>query len=209
MRLRGDYLAIVTLGFGEMARILLNNLDSVTGGPNGVLNIGRPFIFSFVFSKPIHYYYLLLLFVLITIFIIKRINNSWVGHYWIAIREDEIAASAMGINTAKMKLLAFLLSAMWAGFAGVFFAAKQTFVSPESFNFMESVTILAMVVIGGMGTLSGPIIGAVLIILLPEILREFQDYRMLFFGAILVLMMIFRPQGIVGSLKRKYEITQM
>lgn len=206
LRLRGDYLAIVTLGFGEMTRIVLNNWDEVTGGPNGVLGIGRPALGGFVFRQPLHYYYLILLFVAVTVFIVRRIDDSRIGRALIAIREDEVAAQAMGINVTVMKLLAFALGAALAGTVGVFFAAKMTFVSPESFTFMESVMILCMVVLGGMGSIPGVIVGSVALVILPEALRQFQLYRLLVFGGAMVLMMVFRPQGLIPSTRRKREL---
>ncbi len=206
LRLRGDYLAIVTLGFGEMIRITLNNWDSVTGGPNGILGIRGPCIPGISFSQPYHYYYLIIIIGIFTIFAVNRLNNSRIGRAWIAIREDEIAAEAMGINIVKMKLLAFALGAFFAGMAGAFFASKMKFVSPESFTFFESVIILCMVVLGGMGSILGVILGAVVLIILPESLRGFQNYRMIIFGAAMVVMMLFRPQGIIGNIKRRLEL---
>lgn len=206
LRLRGDYLAIVTLGFIQIVHIVLNNWDGLTGGPNGILGIARPRIGSFVFSQPIHFYYLILAILAITIIAVHRLNNSRIGRAWIAIREDEIAAEAMGIDTIRMKCLAFSLGAFWAGIAGVFFAGKFAFVSPESFTFMESVLVLSMVVLGGMGSIPGVIIGALTLIILPEILRGLANYRMLIFGAMLVIMMIVRPQGLIGSQRRKIEL---
>src|SRR3990170_2112014 len=152
LRLRGDYLAIVTLGFIHIVHLVLNNWDSLTGGPNGILGIARPSIVSFKFSQPIHFYYLILVITVITAIIITRLNNSRIGRAWIAMREDEVAAEAMGIDTTRMKCLAFSLGAFWAGLAGVFFAGKFAFVSPESFTFFESVLVLAMVVLGGIGS---------------------------------------------------------
>jgi branched-chain amino acid transport system permease protein len=206
LRLKGDYLAIVTLGFGEMIRITLNNWDSLTGGPNGILGIRGPDIFGLPFSQPYHYYYLIIIIGIFTIFAVNRLNNSRIGRAWIAIREDEIAAEAMGINIVKMKLLAFALGAFFAGMAGAFFASKMKFVSPESFTFFESVIILCMVVLGGMGSILGVILGAVVLIILPESLRGFQNYRMIIFGGAMVVMMLFRPQGIIGNIKRKLEL---
>lgn len=206
LRLRGDYLAIVTLGFGEMIHLVLNNWDSVTKGPNGILNIGPPIIGSFIFREPIHYYYLIIIFVIFTTAVVSRINNSRIGRAWVAIREDEVAAEAMGIDTMRMKLLAFSFGAIWAGLGGVFFAAKMRFVSPESFTFFESVIILCMVIIGGMGSIAGVILGAVILVLLPEALRGFALYRMLALGAGLVLMMVFRPEGILGGPRRRAEL---
>ena len=196
LRLRGDYLAIVTLGFIQIVNLVLKNWDSVTKGPNGILGIGRPAIGGFVFSQPIHFYYLILAIVLVTVFAVHRLVRSRVGRAWMAIREDEIAAEAMGVDTTRFKILAFAIGATWAGVAGVFFAGKFAFVSPESFTFFESVIVLAMVVLGGLGSIPGVILGALVIILLPELLRDFQDYRMLAFGAALVGVMIFRPQGL-------------
>jgi len=209
LRLRGDYLAIVTLGFGEMIHLVLNNWDTVTKGPNGILNIAPPTIGPFIFREPIHYYYLILIFVIITVFTVRRINNSRIGRAWVAIREDEVAAEAMGIDTMRMKLLAFSFGAIWAGLGGIFFAAKMRFVSPESFTFFESVIILCMVIIGGMGSIAGVILGAIILVLLPEALRGFSLYRMLALGAGLVLMMVFRPDGILGGPRRRVELRRL
>ena len=206
LRLRGDYLAIVTLGFLMIVHLILNNWDSLTHGPNGILGISSPSIGKFVFSEPIHFYYLILVISILAIFIINRINNSRIGRAWIAIREDEIAASAMGINVTAMKILAITLGASWAGVAGVFFAGRYSFISPESFTFLETVIVLSMVVLGGMGSIPGVILGAALLIILPEVLRGFQDYRMLVFGGAMVLMMVFRPQGLIGNPRRKIEL---
>jgi branched-chain amino acid transport system permease protein len=201
LRLRGDYFAIVTLGLGEITRIILNNWDSLTGGPNGISKIGRPVLAGYTLHTTLDFYYVILIIVLITVFAMRRLIASRIGRAWIAIREDEIAAEAMGINTFRLKLLAFVLGSAWAGVVGVFFAAKMAFVSPESFTFFESVMILCMVVLGGMGSIAGIVLGALLLITLPEIFRDFQDYRMLAFGAALVLMMAFRPQGLLGAVK--------
>lgn len=206
LRLKGDYLAIVTLGFGEMTRLVLNNWDSVTKGPNGILNIAPPEVGSIVFREPIHYYYLILIFVILTTFAIKRINNSKIGRAWVAIREDEVAAEAMGIDTVRMKLLSFSFGAIWAGLGGVLFAAKMRFVSPESFTFFESVIILCMVILGGMGSIAGVILGAMILVLLPEALRGFEHYRMLALGAGLILMMVFKPEGILGGPRKRAEL---
>jgi branched-chain amino acid transport system permease protein len=202
LRLRGDYFAIVTLGLGEITRIVLNNWDTLTGGPNGIAKIGRPVIAGYTLHATLDFYYLILAIVIVTVFAMHRLISSRIGRAWIAIREDEIAAEAMGINTFRLKLLAFVLGSAWAGLTGVFFAAKMAFVSPESFTFFESVLILCMVVLGGMGSIPGIVLGAFLLITLPEIFRDFQDYRMLAFGAALVLMMIFRPQGLLGTVKK-------
>lgn len=203
LRLRGDYFAIVTLGLGEITRIVLNNWDSLTGGPNGISRIGRPVIGSHVLSTPLEYYYLILAIAVITVLAMRRLIASRIGRAWIAIREDEIAAEAMGINIFRLKLLALVLASAWAGAAGVFFAGKMAFVSPESFTFFESVMVLCMVVLGGMGSIPGIILGAFLLITLPEMFRDFADYRMLGFGVALVAMMVFRPQGLLGTAKGK------
>jgi branched-chain amino acid transport system permease protein len=199
LRLRGDYFAIVTLGLGEITRIVLNNWDSLTNGPNGIPRIGRPVLFGHTFSSPLDYYYLILAIAVLTVLAMRRLMASRIGRAWVAIKEDEIAAEAMGINTFKLKLLAFVLASAWAGLVGVFFAGKMAFVSPESFTFFESVLVLCMVVLGGMGSIPGIILGAFLLITLPEVFRDFQDYRMLGFGVALVLLMVFRPQGLLGS----------
>lgn len=199
LRLRGDYLAIVTLGFGEITRLILNNWDSLTMGPNGISGISAPALFSLSLGKLSYFYYLVLLFALLTLFTTKRVYSSRIGRAWVAIREDELASSIMGINTTMYKLYAFAFGAFWAGLAGAVFAAKMQFVSPESFTFMESVLILCMVILGGAGSLWGVILGAFMLVLLPEMLREIQLYRMLTLGAGLVLLMIFRPQGLFGG----------
>lgn len=206
LRLRGDYLAIVTLGFIHIIHLILNNWDSLTGGPNGILGIKRPTIGSFVFNQPSHFYYLILAILFVTIIVVYRLNNSRIGRAWIAIREDEVAAEAVGIDTIRMKCLAFSIGAFWAGIAGVFFAGRFAFVSPESFTFMESILILSIVVIGGMGSIAGVIIGSLTIIILPEVLRGFANYRLLIFGALLILMMLVRPQGLIGSQRRRVEL---
>jgi branched-chain amino acid transport system permease protein len=203
LRLRGDYFAIVTLGLGEITRIVLNNWDSITGGPNGIPRVGRPVIAGHVLSSPLELYYLILAIAVITVFAMKRLIASRIGRAWIAVREDEVAAEAMGLDTFRLKLLALVLASAWAGVVGVFFAGKMAFVSPESFTFFESVMILCMVVLGGMGSIPGIILGAFLLITLPEVFREFQDFRMLGFGVALVLMMVFRPQGLLGAAKGK------
>jgi len=202
LRLRGDYFAIVTLGLGEITRIILNNWDALTGGPNGISRVGRPVIAGYSLHSTVDFYYVILVIVIMTVFVMNRLMTSRIGRAWIAIREDEVAAEAMGINTFRLKLLAFVVGSALAGLTGVFFAAKMAFVSPESFTFFESVLILCMVVLGGMGSIPGIILGALLLITLPEIFRDFQDYRMLAFGIALVAMMVFRPQGLLGTVKK-------
>ena len=212
LRLRGDYLAIVTLGFGEIVRLTLQNWSSVTGGPRGVSNIPRPGFFGMELGLDMsatYLYYLVVAAVIITIIVISRLKNSRVGLALQALREDEIACEAMGINLMRVKLSAFALGSCWAGFAGVIFAAKTTFINPASFTFMDSAMILSMVVLGGMGSITGVVIAAVILILAPEYLRAFSEYRMLIFGMIMVLMMIFRPQGLVSGEKQTYRITAL
>lgn len=204
LRLRGDYLAIVTLGFGEIIRLVLNNWDSLTNGPNGITGISRPSLLGIYLGNLQYYYYLVFFVVLFSVFIIRRVEVSRIGRAWIAIKENEIAASAMGINTTKYKLYAFAFGTFWAGLAGILFSSKMQFVSPESFTFMESILILSMIILGGIGNTYGAIIGAFILVLLPEILREVQLYRMLILGIGLVLLMIFRPQGILGGVKGVY-----
>jgi branched-chain amino acid transport system permease protein len=237
LKLRGDYLAIVTLGFGEIIRIVLNNLSrpvNITNGPQGIARIDPFSVGGFDFSRresflgldftgPIKYYYLLLLFALAVIVINLRLQNSRIGRAWEAIREDEIAARAMGINTRNLKLLAFAMGASFGGLAGGMFSAIQGFVSPESFVLVESIMVVAMVVLGGMGNIWGVILGALLLSFIPEILRwtveplqhamfgkqivEPEVIRMLIFGLALVLVMLFRPAGLLPSAVRKRELT--
>lgn len=208
LRLRGDYLAIVTLGFGEIIRLVLENWNEFSFGPSGIANIPRPGFFGIELNLASHINYLFYIMIgmtLFTIFIVNRLQNSRIGRAWLALREDEIACQAMGIDKTKTKLTAFALGATWAGMAGVIFAAKTTFVNPASFTFMESALILSIVVLGGMGSIVGVFIGALVIILLPEYFRAFADYRMLLFGAALVLMMVFRPGGFIQNVQRHYE----
>jgi len=200
IRVRGDYLAITTLGFGEITRIAFNNLDQWTGGPNGLLGIARPRFFNYSFSvNPTPYLYLVLVMIALTAFFLFRMSRSKIGRALVAIREDELAASCMGVPALHVKLVAFGVSAFIAGLAGAVFAAKQTIITPDSFDFVLSVLLLAMVVLGGMGNIWGAVLGALVLGVLPELLRGFAVYRMLIFGLVMILMMIFRPQGILGS----------
>jgi len=208
LRLRGDYLAIVTLGFGEITRIILENWNEFSFGPSGIAGIPRPGFFGMemdIYTATIYLYFLMIILCIITVFVVNRLQNSRIGRALLALREDEIACQAMGIDKTRIKLTAFALGSTWAGLVGVVFAAKTTFVNPGSFTFLESAMVLSIVVLGGMGSITGIIIGALLLILLPEYLRAFSDYRMLLFGIIMVLMMIFRPQGIITSKRRTYE----
>ncbi len=208
LRLRGDYLAIVTLGFGEIIRLILENWGEFSQGPSGISNISRPTFFGVDFSLEasiIYMYYIMVLGVIVTIFIVNRLQDSRLGRAWIALREDEIACQAMGIDKRKTKLAAFSLGAFWAGLIGVVFAAKTTFINPASFTFLESAIILSIVVLGGMGSIVGVIIGALILILMPEYLRALSEYRMLAFGGVMVAMMVFRPQGMIANIRRTYK----
>ena len=220
LRLRGDYLAIVTLGFGEIVRIILLNWWTVTRGPDGLSNIPRPTLLGLVFERVppegttafheffgISYtslqrvtflYFLILILALVTNLFVIRIRKLPIGRAWEALREDEIACRALGINPTSTKLTAFALGAMFAGFAGSFFATRQGFISPESFTFIESATVLAIVVLGGMGSQIGVVLAAMVLVLLPEFGREFAQYRMLLFGAAMVAIMVWRPRGLLA-----------
>ena len=207
LRLRGDYLAIVTLGFGEIIRLVLENWSSFTFGPSGISNIDRPPFFGIKLSiqdSTMYMYYIMLALVIFTIFVVTRLKNSRIGRAWLALKEDEIACQAMGIDKTKTKLTAFALGATWAGLVGVVFAAKTTFVNPMSFSFMESAIILSIVVVGGMGSIPGVILGALVLVLSPEFLRGVEEYRMLAFGAFMVLVMVFRPQGLISAKRKVY-----
>ncbi|MDY0305988.1 MAG: high-affinity branched-chain amino acid ABC transporter permease LivM [Desulfovibrionaceae bacterium] len=204
LRMRGDYLAIVTLGFGEIVRIVLNNWMSLTNGPNGILGVKAPSVWwmdaghwTLVSLRNLSGLYFVILFLaVVTIIAVHRLNYSRIGRAWEAIREDETAAQLMGVNTFALKLLAYAMGAVFGGLAGCFFAARMRFVSPESFTFMESAMVLAMVVLGGMGSIPGVILGALALIALPEVFRGFELYRMLVFGGVMAAMMILKPKGL-------------
>ncbi|KPC51953.1 ABC transporter permease subunit [Amantichitinum ursilacus] len=236
LKLRGDYLAIVTLGFGEIIRIFMNNLDrpiNITNGPQGIDNVAPVHFFNYTFAKPIDflglrfepvylYYYLILAFCCLIIFVTSRLQYSRIGRAWVAIREDEIAANAMGINTRNVKLLAFAMGASFGGVSGALFASFQGFVSPESFVLMESIMVLCMVVLGGMGNIAGVILGAILVSVVPEILRDVinplqqglfgrkiidpENLRMLLFGLAMIIIMLVRPEGLWPSRRRRAEL---
>jgi branched-chain amino acid transport system permease protein len=196
LRLRSDYLAIVTLGFGEITRIAARNLKEITGGASGLIGIERPAIFGLELNRIQHFYYVFFALVLLAIFVSQRLQHSRLGRAWQYVREDEDAAEAMGIDRVAVKLYAYVLGAVFAGLAGCFFAAKMTAISPETFQFMQSATILMAVVLGGMGKIPGMVVGALALVLFPEVFRQVGSMRMLIFGVVLILMMIFRPQGI-------------
>jgi branched-chain amino acid transport system permease protein len=216
LRLRGDYLAIVTLGFGEIIRITANNLDDVTVGPRGVSAIPHPAIplpgqgpdNDIVWGTlvDVKYYWLLLAFVVLWVVAIRLLDHSRIGRAWVAIREDEVAAAAMGVPVVRMKLAAFVIGASTAGVGGVIYAEQANFINPPTFDILNSILILCAVVIGGMGSIPGSILGAAAIIVLPEVFREFSEYRIFAFGIALVVVMIFRPQGILPSKRRKAEL---
>jgi len=209
LRLRGDYLAIVTLGFGEIVRLLLENWSGITGGPSGISNIPRPGFFDIKLSVAdanIYIYYIVLALAVITIIAVTRLKDSRIGRALQALREDEVACEAMGIDRVGVKVMAFGLGTAWAGFAGVIFAAKTTFINPASFTFFESAIILSIVVLGGMGSNLGVILGSAFLVLLPEYLRAFSEYRMILFATAMVLMMVFRPQGLIPAKGRTYTV---
>jgi branched-chain amino acid transport system permease protein len=195
LKLRSDYLGIVTLGFGEITRMLARNLD-ITGGPSGLVGIPRPSIFGFRIYDVSHFYWTFYVLAIISVIITVNLHHSRFGRALKCIRDDEDAASAMGIYTLKYKLLAFIVGAIFAGIAGSFFAVKMASVSPESFTFTQSTNLLMAIILGGVGKIPGVIIGAIIVIVFPEIFRSSGSMRMLFFGIVLVVLMIFRPQGL-------------
>ncbi len=197
LKLRGDYLAIVTLGFGEIIRILMNNLDWLTGGPKGIARLDKASIAGVDIAKPTEIYWLLIVVVLAVATFVWRMEKSILGKAWAAIREDQDAARGIGINTTNAKLAAFATSATIGSIAGVIFAASQRFVSPDSFALQESVLIVLMIVVGGIGNILGIVVGAAILILLPEVLREFAEWRILFLGLLMIVLIIVRPAGIV------------
>jgi branched-chain amino acid transport system permease protein len=239
LRIRGDYLAIVTLGFGEVIRVLANNLDrpiNFTNGPRGITPIGRPPApFGLAYGE--YFYFLVLAIVVVVVVVNRRLEDSHIGRAWEAIREDEVAAQAMGVPLVRMKLLAFACGASFAGIMGVVFSAKQVFINPESFTFLESIGVLAMVILGGMGSIAGAVVGATVVTVLNlQLLKGFSlwlnelknagvsvfgfnladlptqfepaKYERMIFGIILILMMIFRPQGILPARRRQRELAK-
>lgn len=218
LKMRGDYLAIVTLGFGEIIRLVLNNWDSVTEGPNGILGIKAPGLYypafvdgglafdHFYMKSLLWLYFVILLLTVLTIFGVHRLDNSRIGRAWVSIREDETAAELTGVPTVRMKLYAYVLGAIFAGLAGAFFAAKVRYVNPSSFVFLESALVLCIVVLGGMGSIPGIMLGAAAIIVLPEVFRELELYRMLAFGGAMTAMMVFRPEGFIPARRRRIEL---
>jgi branched-chain amino acid transport system permease protein len=206
IHLRGDYLCIATVAVVEIVRIaLVNNVFGITNGSNGIFGIDRPSLFGFAIRKPHHFFYFIWIFAAVTVFLLHRLENSRVGRAFNYLREDETAAEGNGINTTHYKNAAFVFSAVWAGMVGNIFAAKMTTVTPESFSIWESVLIFIVVILGGAGSLPGVILGAFLIIGLPEVFRGFANARMMVFGAAMVFMMIFRTEGFIPPSPRNYS----
>ena len=208
LRMRGDYLAIVTLGFGEIIRVLVRSdlLKPVIGGAQGILNIGRPTIGGFEFVTPLHFYYLILLGCILAWYIASRLRDGRIGRRWMAMREDEDVAEAVGINLVATKLLAFSIGAAFAGLAGALFAPRIGSVFPNSFELLISINVLAIVIVGGIGSLPGVVLGAFVLVGLPELLREFEEYRLLMYGILLITMMLVRPEGLWPSAITRREM---
>ncbi|UCG26456.1 MAG: branched-chain amino acid ABC transporter permease [Chloroflexota bacterium] len=208
LRMRGDYLAIVTLGFGEIIRVLAASdlLKPIIGGAQGIIKIGSPKIFGFVFVQPQHYYYLILAGCILAIFVSSRLRDAKLGRQWMALREDEDVAEAMGINLVKTKLLAFSIGAAFGGLAGGIFASRLNSIFPNSFALLISINVLSLIIVGGIGSLPGVVLGAAVLVGLPLLLSEFNQYQILIYGAVLVATMILRPEGLWPSPIRKREL---
>ncbi|HID88884.1 MAG TPA: branched-chain amino acid ABC transporter permease [Anaerolineales bacterium] len=207
LHLRGDYLCIVTIAFGEVVRLaLVNNIFGITGGANGLSGIERPVFFGLVLRQPIYHYYLVLFFLVFTIFAVRRLENSRLGRAWMYVREDEVAAEAMGIDTVRVKLLAFVIGSGWAALAGSLYAAKITVVSPDQAKFLESVIMFCIVVLGGTGSIPGVFVGTLGMVTLPEFSRALKDWRDAWLGLAMVTMMIARPEGLWPSRRIRMEI---
>ena len=207
IHLKGDYLLIVTIGIVEIVRIaLVNNIFGLTGGANGIFGIDRPNVFGFIIKTPFHFFYLVYFLIGITVLLFSHLENSKIGRALIYIKEDEIAAEGSGINVAKYKMIAFVIGAIWAGMIGAIFASKMTIISPDSFNFWESVILFTIVLIGGSGNIKGVIFGSFLIIGLPELFRDFASARMLVFGIAMIAMMIFKSGGFFPPIRKIYKI---
>jgi len=210
LSLRGDYLCIATIAFGEIFRMAVrNDMFRWTGGPNGLGGFDRFKIFGFSFNEPIHFYYLVLVFVLLTIFIVVRLEKSRLGRAWMYVREDELAAEVMGINTTRVKVIAFVFGAAWAGLAGVLFAGRYIMAAPESFTLMESVIMFCIVVLGGVGSIPGVIVGTLGMVIIPEAFRVAWSWRDGLIGLAMALMMILRPSGLLPSRQAKLEIEEL
>jgi branched-chain amino acid transport system permease protein len=220
LRMRGDYLAIVTMGFGEIIRLMLNNWDKLTKGPNGLLGMSKPAVIYPAFTEgglqwivyslqSLHaLYYLIFIIAILTIIGVRRLDNSRIGRAWVAIREDEVAAELSGVPTTWLKLLAYAMGAAFASVVGAFFAAKLSYTNPNFFIFMESCIVLCIVVLGGVGSIPGVILAGILLIAVPEVFREFQDYRMFAFGLAMAVMMVLRPEGLIPATRRRQELRE-
>src|SRR5690554_935460 len=199
LRLKGIFLAITTLGFSEIIRLTVLNWTSLTRGPMGIPGIPFPEFFGYSITNNVQFYYIILGIVLLMLFISNRILNSRIGRAWLAIREDELAAKSMGVETFRYKLLNFVYGTFWAGVAGCFYAFFNSYISADSFIVDEGFSMLAMVIVGGQGTLIGPVVGAIFLTALPEFVRSIAEYRLVIFGGAIIITMLVRPQGIVGS----------
>jgi branched-chain amino acid transport system permease protein len=210
LRLRGDYLAIVTLGFGEIAKVLVQSswLQEFTGGPQGLRDVTDAAIGGVGFRDPQPFFYLVLVFCALAIFVSQRLAGSRVGRAWNAMREDEMAAEAMGVSTIKFKLLAFAMGAAVGCLSGALFAVQIGSIASASFTIIVSITVLAVVILGGMGSIPGVVVGTLLLIGLPGLLDEFEEYRLLIYGAALILVMVLRPQGLVPNVRRMRELQE-
>jgi branched-chain amino acid transport system permease protein len=206
LRLRGDYLAIVTLGFGEIIRLFMLNLSDLTNGPRGLLNLAPPRLGGYSLGSPAGIFYLALLGSALVAFVAYRLNDSRLGRAWVAMREDEDVAQATGINLVRTKLLAFAIGATFAGLAGQLYAARQVNIFPENFSLFVSIDALSLIIVGGMGSIPGVVLGALALKGLPEVLRGVDEYRIVAFAALLVIMMIVRPEGILPSARRQREL---
>ena len=207
IHLRGDYLLVVTIGIVEIVRIaLINDIFGLTGGANGIIGISRPVIFGYKLTKPYQLFYLIWGFTAVSMVLFHWLENSRFGRALNFIREDTVAAEGVGVNTTRYKLMAFVIGAVWAGFVGTLYAGTMRTISPGSFNFWESVVLFTIVILGGSGNQKGVLLGAFLVVGLPELFRGMQDSRLLFFGAALILMMIFRPQGLLPPKGRNYRL---
>ena len=221
LRMRGDYLAIVTMGFGEIIRLVLNNWDKLTKGPNGLLGMSKPAVIYPAFTKnglewvvyslkSLHaLYYLMFIIAILTVIGVRRLDNSRIGRAWVAIREDEVAAELSGVPTTWLKLLAYAMGAAFASVVGAFFAAKLSYTNPNFFIFMESCIVLCIVVLGGVGSIPGVILAGIILIAVPEVFRELQDYRMLAFGLAMAVMMVLRPEGLIPASRRRKELQEI
>lgn len=208
LRMRGDYLAIVTLGFGEIIRIMATSdwLAPIEGGPQGVLHIPNPVVFGYELDTPQTMYYLVILGSLLAMFVTVRLRESRLGRQWMAMREDEDVAEAMGINLISTKLLAFAIGAAFSALAGGIFAARLSNIFPHSFNLLISINALALIIVGGLGSIPGVVVGAIVLVGLPELLREFTEYRLLMYGILLILVMLMRPEGFLPEAVRQREL---